>query len=272
MEGNAMRRINLGRISAAVAAISLAGGVANRDAIAAMVAAPDPSAYELKPGEIKLNLDLIGAFSVLRFQTEPGSTESIQYRACSYSAPTQQRLCSARVQGDSSSVIALTLRDRSGAPQLAFDSITTDTVIVRQGRYVDGARGTTGDSASRTYRSTRRYTGVSAASDYRVLDGADSSFASYSYPGRGRYVRNTRTVTYSNVTLPNTPRGEVAYPTNGVVHATGVSQVSGVESETRHWLNVITHFDGTRTPEAYIGGQRYTLDLATGVATPKPIR
>ncbi len=266
-----MRRINLGRISAAVAAISLAGGVANRDAIAAMVAAPDPRFYELKPGEIKLDLHLIGAFAVLRFQTEPGSPESIQYRACSFSAPTLQRVCSARAQGDSSSVLALTMRDRSGATQTTFDSLTTDTVIVRQGRYVDGARGTEGDSASRTYRSTRRYAGVSAAAAYRILDGADSSFASYSYPRRGRYVSNMRTVTYSNVTLPNSRRGEIVYPTNGVVHATGVSQVSGVESVTQQGLNVITLFDGTRTPEAYIGGQRYTLDLATGVATPKPI-
>ena len=266
-----MRRINLGRISAAVAALTLAGGVANRDAIAAMVAEPDPRFYELKPGEIKLDLNLIGAFAVIRFPTESGSEESIQYRACSFSAPTQQRLCMARAQGDTSRIIALAMRDRTGATQAVFDSMTTDTVIVRQGRYVDGARGTTGDSASRTYRSTRRYTGVSLASAFRVLDGADSSFASYSYPGRGRYVSNARTVTYSNVTIRNTVRGELSFPTNGVIHATGVSQVSGVESVTRHGLNVITLFDGTRTPEAYIGGQRFTLDLVTGIATPKPI-
>lgn len=266
-----MRRINLGRISAAVAAIVLACGVVNREAIAAMVATPDPRLYELKPGEIRLDLELIGVLAVLRFPTESGSPEDLSYRDCEFDSATAQRVCTARASGDTSRVIALTLRDRSGAAQVAFDSVTTDTVIVRQGRYADGAKGTQGDSASRTYRSTRRYTGVSARSDYRVLDGADSVFASHSYPSRGRYVRNSRTVTYSNVTLPNSRRGAVVYPTKGVVQATSVSQVSGVESVTRQGLNVITLFDGTRTPEAYIGGQRFTLDLATGIATPKPI-
>ncbi len=266
-----MQRVHMGRIGTALAAACLIGGIANRDAFAAMAKEASEPRTELLPGEIRLNLDLIGTNAVLRFPTETGSAEDITYRKCSYDRATEQRLCVARTNGDASRAIGLTLRDRSGHRQTAFDSLTTDTVVVRQGRYADAPRGSDGDSSSRSFRSTRRYAGVSVTSDTRVLDGVDTVYTTFSYPKQNRHVSSAHTVTYSNVTVANSRRGEVVFPTAGVIHASGVSDVSGANAARNYWLNVTVLFDGTRTPEAYIGGKRFVLDLTTGIATPKPI-
>lgn len=264
-----MQRLNWKRMAVAVGAVCVVGGVANGDALAAMVEQQNAPRFELQPGEIQLNLDFIGAYAVLRFPTESGSAESIHYRRCDANAPRGQRVCTAPVLGARSKVIGLTMRTNTGLVQPGFDSLTTDTVDVRQAFVLDRARGTAGDSVATTFRSSRRYSGVSYNSPNRVVDGVDSSYKAFEFAKTGRHITHEHIIAYSNVTVPASAPGESIFPTNGVIYSYGSSQLSGDTTAKRFWFNVIIHFDGTSTPEAYIDGKLYTLDLTSGIATPK---
>jgi hypothetical protein len=264
-----MQRLNWKRMAVAVGAVCVVGGVANGDALAAMVEQHNAPRFELQPGEIQLNLDYIGANAVLRFPTEYGSAESILYQQCDASAPRGQRVCTAPILKQRSKVIGLTMRTNAGVAQSGFDSLTTDTVDVRQAFVLDRARGTAGDSVATMFRSSRHYAGVSNNAANRVLDGVDSSYKAFGFAKTGRHITHEHIIAYSNVTVPASTRGEAAFPTNGVIYSYGSSQLSGDTIAKRFWFNVIVHFDGTSTPEAYIDGKLYTLDLTSGIATPK---
>ena len=264
-----MQRLNWKRMAVAVGAVCVVGGVANGDALAAMVEQHNAPRTELQPGEIQLSLDYIGTTALGRFPTESGSAESILYEQCDVNAPRGQRVCTAPILRARSKVIGLTMHTNTGAAQTGFDSLTTDTVDVRQALVLDRARGTAGDSVATVFRSLRHYAGVSSMSPTRVVDGIDSSYKAFEFAKTGRRVTHEHITAYSNVTIPGSARGETMFPTNGVIYSYGSSQISGDTIAKRYWFYVIVHFDGTRTPEAYIDNKLYSLDLTTGIATPK---
>ena len=101
-----------------------------------------------------------------------------------------------------------------------------------------------------------------------VLNGADTSVKTFDWE-TGRHVRNAVVTTYSDVRFA--PRGAShAWPTSGVAYMAMESAVKDTVP-LHNYFSSILYFDGTRTPEIYIDGKRYTVDLTTGIATPKPI-
>ena len=265
-----MQRLNWKRMAAVVGAVCAVGGAANGDALAAIVTGTDVEDVGLAPDQIRISLDKIGVYSVM--QTLDGSAEynDIPQR-CTFDRHTRQRVCSNRGRTtDVNAATAWALRSRTGTTQAVFDPATTDTVIVRTA--VVSGRGSIaqGRADSLTLLGTRRYAGVSDASRERMLDGADTTYRTFAYSS-GRVVRNATYITYSNVTIARPVRGTAQYPTSGVVHAVSESMANADSAKVLHGLNIIVYFDGTRTPEAYIHGTRYTLDLASGIATPKEI-
>lgn len=263
-----MQRLNWKRMAVVVGAVCVVGGAAHGDALAAIVTGTDVEDVGLAPDQIRISLDKIGVYSVLRTPDSPGAYSDAPQR-CEFDAHTQQRVCSdRRTPGDNSSATAISLRSRTGVAQASFDPATTDTVIVRTGVVSRDGSPNIGHADARTFHGTRRYAGVSAASAARVLDGADTTYRTFEY-SNGRVVRNTTYITYSNVTMAHATRGKTVYPSAGVVHAVSESKANADTARVMQGLNIIVYFDGTRTPEAYIRGHRYTIDLATGIATPK---
>jgi hypothetical protein len=265
-----MQRLNWKQMAAVVGAACLVGGAANGDALAAIVSGTDIEDVGLAPDQIRISLDKIGVYSVLRTLDGTAAYADVPER-CTFDSHTRQRVCSYRGRmADVSAATAWSLRSRTGATQSIFDPATTDTVIVRTG--VVSGRGsiTQGRADGHTLLGTRRYAGVSDASRERTLDGADTTYRTFAYSS-GRIVRNATYITYSNVTVARPVRGTIQYPSSGVVHAVSESLANADSAKVLHGLNIIVYFDGTRTPEAYIRGHRYTLDLASGIATPKDI-
>ncbi|MBC7841102.1 MAG: hypothetical protein H7099_02255, partial [Gemmatimonadaceae bacterium] len=75
-------------------------------------------------------------------------------------------------------------------------------------------------------------------------------------------------VTYSDITSTNGSADP--YPVSGVLTSSSAHEFGAIAAPTRAFFNLLVYFDGTRTPEVYMNGHRYTLDLETGIATPKP--
>ena len=263
-----MQRLNWKRMAVVVGAVCAVGGAANGDALAAIVTGNDVEDVGLAPDQIRISLDKIGVYSVLRAPDSPG-VYSDDPQHCEFDVFTQQRICTGRrTPGEHSSATAISLRSRTGVAQSAFDPATTDTVVIRTGVVSRAGSPDIGHADARTFHGTRRYAGVSDASAARVLDGADTTYRTFEY-SNGRVVRNSTYITYSNVTIAHATRGNAVYPSAGVVQAVSESKANADTARVRHGLNIIVYFDGTRTPEAYIRGHRYTIDLATGIATPK---
>ena len=145
--------------------------------------------------------------------------------------------------------------------------LDTGTIRVsREGstRRADGSRN---DGWSR--RGVRAFTRTAGDANVMILNGADTSVKTFDWE-TGRHVRNEIVTMYSDVRFDR--RDSTAnWPTSGVAY----SQMQSVSNDSLHraaFFGSIVYFDGTRTPEAYIDSQRYTLDLASGIATPKPAK
>ena len=140
--------------------------------------------------------------------------------------------------------------------------LDTGTIRVsREGskRRADGSRN---DGWSR--RGVRAFTRTADDVSAMILNGADTSVKAFDWE-TGRHVRNEVVTTYSNVRFDR-HEANSDWPTSGAVN----SQMESVSNDsTRHpaYFNTTVYFDGTRTPDAYINGTRYTLDLSSGIAT-----
>jgi hypothetical protein len=268
-----MQRIRLGRISAVVAAVCAAGVLNNGDAVALMVANAVEPDYTVAPvaGQHHIDVEESGLISVLALESRmrlPNLRGArFQPMACTFDARAQQRACRSREQSDSiSSAVSFRMRDGSGRMQSSFDAATTDSVTM-QSAFSTIAHDKGGKPVTHVGRSTQHFAGVGGRSAARTLNGADSTFSIRQFPA-GREARNEKVIVYSGVTMPND--ASARFPTAGVVYTTWHHSFGSDSDRTNSWRNLIVWFDGTRNPEAYIDGKRYTIDLVTQLATPRP--
>ena len=266
-----MAQIRLGRISAVVVAVCLAGGLANGDAIALMVAnAVEPAlTVDVTKGQLRVDLDDNGLLAVLGLESRlrvPNLREAKnQPLACSYDAPRARRACRSRDGDDSiSSAVTFSMRDTAGRPQHTFDHAATDTVVIQSAYTVRGTD-KAGHPVSSTGRSTHLFSDVSDARRVRTLNGADTSFRTKRFGNRFE-SKEAVVIVYSGVTVANSSRSR--FPGSGVVFVTRHSTFGDRTAPKQAFSNLIVHFDGTRNPEAYISGKHYRLDLVTQIATP----
>ncbi len=266
-----MPHIRFGRISAVVAAVCLAGGVANGDAIALMVASavePDMT-VDVTKGQVRVDLvenglnEVLGLESKLRLPR----VRRARYQPldCTYDANLARRACrSSRGDDSISSVMSFSLRDTAGRVQATFDDAATDTVLIREAYTLRGTD-KSGHPVSATGRGTQLFSNVSDGKRARMLNGADTSFRTRRIGNRFE-TKEDMVIVYSGVTVSNGARAR--YPSAGVVFVTRHLIYGDRTKPKQLFRNLIVHFDGTRNPEAYISGKHYRLDLLTQIATP----
>jgi hypothetical protein len=149
---------------------------------------------------------------------------------------------------------------------LPASELPLDTGTIRIGREGSTRRtdGSRRDGWSR--HGLRAFTRAAGDGRAMILNGADTSAKTFDWE-TGRHVRNEIVTTYSDVRFER--RDSTAnWPTSGVAYSQ-MQSVSNDSLQRTAFFGTIVYFDGTRTPEAYIDSRRYTLDLASGIATPK---
>ncbi len=257
-----MKRVHLGRIAGSVAAAAVVLGLANLDAVSLMAAEATQTDMTLHDGQVQIDLERIGAFAAMRVPDVSAGSRITQL--CAFDVSRGQRSCRAHSADTRLTGTSIALRSRDGAAQLHFDSTTTDTVTVRNAVLNQWA-----DKANHQFdinlRSTLQFSGVSHASNARVLNGADTSFRTKRWGNRFA-TRVERTTTYSNVTIPN--HAESAYPSAGVIYSSSHHTFGAIEAPRESYYSLIVYFDGTRTPLTLLDGKLFSLDLETGIATP----
>ncbi len=266
-----MQRIHLGRVGAAIGTACLLFGMSNGEAVARIVAdAREPDAtLQPMPGQVPIDVEASGLSAVLELDTKmtlPNVRAArFQPMQCSFDEVQHARACRSRhTNGDVQSAVSFRMRDAAGQVQRAFDAQTTDTVVV-QTAYTTDVIDQGGHPVSYVGRGTQSFAGVSSASPARVLNGADTTFSSKRFGDSG-VARQVKEIVYSGVTLPNTR--DARFPTAGVVYTTWKDTFERPSDAKLSYRNLIVWFDGTRNPEAYIDGKRYSIDLVTSLATP----
>lgn len=263
--------IRLGRISAVVAAVCLAGGLANGDAIALMVASavePDVTA-DVTKGQVRVDLEENGLLEPLGLDNKLRMPRVRRARyqplACFYDARLAKRACRSHPGDDSiSSAMSFAMRDTAGRVQAAFDAAATDTVVIQEAYTLRGTD-KAGHPISATGRGTLLFSDVSDAKRARTLNGADTSFRTKRFGSRFE-SKEAVVIVYSGVTIPH--GADARYPGSGVVFVTRHLTYGDRTAPRQMFRNLIVHFDGTRNPEAYISGKHFRLDLVTQIATP----
>ncbi len=258
-----MQRIRFGRVSAAVAALCLAGAIQHADDIYAMANAVDNDGTELQGGILVMMEDFRGITGE-KLPFPAGTLPDLGKLKCATDVRLQRRVCASRQPSDSVfAAIATTHRSTTGVTQLAIDWGTTDTIVTRAAmvRRNSDRRGHASDF---TWRSTQRWDGISWGSATMTLNGADTVF---SVAGDHRTID---VAVYSNVQLARHPGFSTRnYPTSGVIHMTSTDeQVTSTATRPTHSSSIIVYFDGTSKPDAWLDGKRYYLNLDTGRATP----
>lgn len=261
-----MQRIHLGRIAGAVAAITMLAGLARHDAVALMAAEATRPDLTLHDGQMNVDLEISGISAILNSETGLASIPAFT-SSCAFDQRSQQRSCRSHSRSDSAvTATSLALRSRTGVPQTDFDYATTDSVTIRTA-VVNQWNDRRNHGKTISYRSTQKLSGVSRASAERTLNGADTTFRSTKWGNR--FATNVEyVVTYSDISSANSSADP--YPVSGVLTASSAHEFGAVAAPKRAFFNLLVYFDGTRTPEIYMNGKRYTLDLETGIATPKP--
>jgi hypothetical protein len=257
-----MKRLHLGRIAGAVAAAALVLGVANIDAVSLMAAEVTQPDMTLHDGQVQIDLERIGAFSAIRVP-DIGVSSRITGR-CAFDVTRGQRNCRSSSADNRLSAMSVAIRSRDGAAQLHFDSTTTDTVTVRTA-VLNHWNDKSNHAFDINLRSTQHFSGLSRASQVRMLNGADTSFRTKRWSNRfATHVE--RTTIYSSVTIPNNDQS--AYPTGGVIYSSSHNIYGALSAPRDAYYSVIVYFDGSRTPLVLVDGKQFTLDLETGIATP----
>lgn len=264
-----MQRIHLGRVSAAVAAGLLIGAIYHSEAIAAIAAGEPESEAAIVPGQVQVSLERIGVRSVLLIPyVNRGDEPLFGPMRCRYDDAIRQDVCRSRRPSDTLfAVKATSIRAQDGSVQSQFDPRTTDA-FVENSALVRHSTDKAGHPVDVSFTSHRRYTGLRPASEYVVLEGADTTFRAIER-GTGTN-RLQQVVLYSSVSVPrNLATGPaLGYPISGVIYASGRFEWATTQSTRPFYWSVIVYFDGTRTPDAYVDGKRHRLDLRTGLATP----
>lgn len=261
-----MQRIHLGRIAGAVAAITMLAGLARHDAVALMAAEAAQPDLTLHDGQINIDLETSGISAILNAENGRASVPAFT-SSCAYDPRLQQRSCRSHSRSDSAvTATSLAMRSRTGVPQSDFDYATTDSVTIRTA-VVNQWNDRRDHGRAISYRSTQKFSGVSRESAARTLNGADTTFRSTKWGNR--FATNVEhVVMYSDITTTNDNTDP--YPVSGVLTSSSAHEFGVVTAPTHAFFNLLVYFDGTRTPEVYMNGHRFTLDLETGIATPKP--
>lgn len=263
-----MPRLHFGQMSAALAALCLAGAIQHSEELSAM-AAGTPEAHDtVVPGQVRVSLGHLGVMHRFRIPYVAGGFAEVPLDRCTVDARMQRRVCTPRRLSDTTfGAMVLDHRTKLGTSQPQYDQITTDTVLERSAvvrQYHDKG----GHPSDLSVRRQLTWSGVSNGSAAVSLSGVDTTFQIV-HRGRG-FNRFAQVVSYRDVAFPRHTgeRGPISYPTSGMVSATSLNEwVSAGSTRTFH-SSMTVYFNGTRTPEAYLDGKPYSLDLQTGLATP----
>jgi hypothetical protein len=269
-----MQRIRWVRISAMVAAICLIGAIQYSDEVALVAAGlPEPDGM-MSPGAtqidevtrmmVPLAIPFAGDRYNVGMMSFPGPLK------CAADERSGAHVCKSRKPNDSSYyAMSSNVRSATGTVQREFDNATSETVVQHVAQVRKGTD-RAGHPTEMSARSVLNFSGFSTLKDEVLMNGADTTYKTVQ---RAKGVnRLIQVVQYSNVRVPsfksNSRFHGLPYPLSGVVYTTREHQWVTASATRPFYTNAIVYFDGTRTPEAYLDGKRYKLDLHTGLATP----
>ena len=186
--------------------------------------------------------------------------------ACTYSPLVERFLCPTVVTAQGITIQRSFALYADGAPQTAYDPVTTDSVNFQL--YRTGSIATPARTAWFNQSRNTTLSGLGGAETERVLNGTGTRADSVRGTSNGvtRRVRINSTDRISGVAFA-VPRSANPFPLRGTIthDATVTSLVSNANGEetrtaTRH---VEITFNGTRTAQMRIGTTSCTLDLVT---------
>lgn len=265
-----MQPVRWGRVAGAVVAVCAAGMLSIRE-VRAMVLSPQwytAADGSLWPTETRLNLAELGITSLMDTPyTAPGAVGG-RPQQCAWDDATRELQCGSHAADrDAAHGEAIEITTRDGQRLHEFDASTAQRAIVRRAATASFIVPSTGRPSDFVMRSTRVFHNIGAHSAERVLDGADTTFT-VEHHTNGTVTSRSDIVTLSKVRVPASHAAGL-FPTAGVLHA---SMATRFLSTAPHESNLIVYFDGTPTPVVYLDGQRYRVDLQTGLATAAPTR
>ncbi len=263
-----MRRMHLGQMSAAIVALCLAGVIQHADEVAAMAAGlPEPE-ETVVPGQVRVDLRHLGVMSRFRIPYVSDGASYPGFMNCAFDSRLRRRVCVSKRGNDSTfGVTMLEHHAKDGTTQRDYDAATTEKAVERTAfvrRFADQS----GHTVDLSVRRRLEWAFIGLAADAALLSGVDTTFTIV-HRSRG-FNRFAQVVSYRDVAFPKHRYDlATAYPTSGVVTATALNEwvASGTTRPFHSSLSV--YFDGSRTPEAYLDGKPYRLDLVTGLATPE---
>ncbi len=263
-----MRRMHLGQMCAAIAALCLAGVIQHADEVAAMAAGlPEPE-ETVVPGQVRVDLRHLGVMSRFSIPYVAGGVSEPGFMNCAYDTRLRRRVCVSKRGNDSTfGVMMLEHHAKDGSTQPDFDAATTQRAVERTA-YVRRFADKGGHPVDLSVRRRLEWSFIGLASQAAFLSGVDTTF-SIVHRSRG-FNRFAQVVSYRDVAFPRHSYDLAsAYPTSGVVSATALNEWVASGTTRPFHSSISVYFDGTRTPEAYLDGKPYRLDLVTGLATPE---
>lgn len=269
-----MQRVHIGRIGGALLAIGIVVAATNPEAVSLMAMDAGKPARDRTPGINEIKVDIVGAglgtilggHRATWFPVMPvGAHAPRMAMKCSFDAARGRRICQSRHGSDSAAMVrAVAYRSDVGAAQSLFDESSTDTVTV-QAAFINSTTDSAARPMTQTLRSMHRFAGTSDRSESRMLNGADTVLTTRQWSKAVR-SETQKVVTYSEVSMSNDRSAR--FPASGMVQVSSASTNHNRRGTADHFSSMTVYFDGTGTPEAYINGIRYRLNLESGIATP----
>jgi hypothetical protein len=166
----------------------------------------------------------------------------------------------------------ITLKDGSGNPQSAYDSLLTASIHIVADISGDRTHGPWAATVARHRDIT--ITGLLGTETSRTVNGTGTESVSQSRvtaSGSTRSYTITGTSTISNVVMPVRPAdGGNGWPTSGTITRTmTITLTSGPNAGRTETKTMTITFDGTSTPSGSIDGQGFTIDLIGHTAAPR---
>ena len=180
---------------------------------------------------------------------------------CPYDAASGRFVCPVLSANGRTMARSYAFADASGAPQAAYDAVTTESANFRS--TMSGAVAREGWSATVSHERDMTVSGLSGAETSHTINGTGSSaqMRSRHTDASDRTYSMSSVATFTNVVVPF-PRTRGAWPTSGTITRTVTATREG-DGET-HTRTTVTTFNGTRFATLTVGERTFTLDLATG--------
>jgi hypothetical protein len=187
---------------------------------------------------------------------------------CTYSATTSRFNCQVLSHEGRTVVRSYQLLDASGRPQPAYDAVTTASASFFTAVIGSVSR----DQFSVSFGRERNITisGLAGTETQHTVNGTGASSSArtrYSGTGETRIYTMTSGAAISNVIVPF-PRAQGSWPRSGTItrQVTSARDVAGGSAQPNTRTATVT-FNGTQFVPLVVGGQTFTLDLATGTVS-----